>query len=62
MKELKNDGGCGCLQIDYNTVSQETHFTCPWTRARLKDNERSTCSIVSATGVDTRFQARGYTW
>ena len=32
----------------YNTVSQETRFTCPWTRARLKDNERSTCSIVSA--------------
>ena len=46
----------------YNTVSQETRFTSPYTRARLKDNERSTCSIVSAMEVDTRFQARGYTW
>ena len=46
----------------YNTVSQETRFTCPWTRAHLKDNERSTCSIVSAIEVDTRFQAHGYTW
>ena len=25
----------------YNTVSQETRFTCPWTRARLKDRARA---------------------
>ena len=61
MKELKNDGRCRIVVFSsnsldvYNAVSQET-------RARLKDNERSTCSIVSAMEVDTRFQARGYTW